>query len=561
MKELGASDHSGAPSPSKPLGKRKENMQARRLRVLGISSWENKTYDGKEASPDGSKTVKRRRQVLQAQRAHRDRTQSYIEELETEVFRLRRLTSRKEEDMESGQEKYSSSTDNETGSLYGISLSTLTQGFRRQIAPGVFEPLKSMSSANGLQVPAIPRTVETHDSLTRMMFSNFSENIAHTLVLNDHSNGYRVMVLPLASENALVRCALLAASACHLSLQQPYFRLPASNLRSIAIRKLSAVSNQPNVPRETVLAAITLLLVADMTSGGSQFEILFNMATLWIDGTRSQHSELQSPLMEFLEDQVATMELCARPILPRQDHVRHDAGFDAHSLGAYTPEQMSRVFSASEVAVKIACMMHANRLMFGAAANANGLVEDLRVIVGEIPPGAPTEMSLAWVYFVAAAESLTASDRNFFARRLMRLYTEEFWGKSNLAIVDELCSDEIVGNYTLHGQRRGKEAIKTMLLDFKKAFPDLAMRPYGPAPMIAEGDYVVTRWIGGGKHTGPAFDDLPLGRLATANSGREIRFTGTTIYTLKDGKIVEETGEEAALVALQQLGILPYKLP
>lgn len=79
--------------------------------------------------------------------------------------------------------------------------------------------------------------------------------------------------------------------------------------------------------------------------------------------------------------------------------------------------------------------------------------------------------------------------------------------------------------------------------------------------MIAESDYVVTRWIGGGTHTGPAFDDLPLGQLSTANTGREISFTGTTIYTLRDGKIVEETGEEAALTALQQLGILPFSIP
>ncbi|PNP44454.1 hypothetical protein TGAMA5MH_03800 [Trichoderma gamsii] len=75
--------------------------------------------------------------------------------------------------------------------------------------------------------------------------------------------------------------------------------------------------------------------------------------------------------------------------------------------------------------------------------------------------------------------------------------------------------------------------------------------------MIAEYDYVVVRWIGGGKHTGPAFDDLlPLGRLPGQNTGRIIQFSGTTIYTLKDGKIIEEVAEEGALTALQQLGIL-----
>lgn len=73
--------------------------------------------------------------------------------------------------------------------------------------------------------------------------------------------------------------------------------------------------------------------------------------------------------------------------------------------------------------------------------------------------------------------------------------------------------------------------------------------------MIAEQDYVVVRWIGGGQHTGVAFDDLPMGRLPM-NTGRTIQFSGTTIYTLKGGKIIEEMAEEGALTALQQLEIL-----
>ena len=74
--------------------------------------------------------------------------------------------------------------------------------------------------------------------------------------------------------------------------------------------------------------------------------------------------------------------------------------------------------------------------------------------------------------------------------------------------------------------------------------------------MIAENDYVVTRWIGGGKHTGVAFADLPAGKLASPNTGKVIHFSGTTIYTVKNGKITEEIGEEGALMALQQLGIV-----
>lgn len=62
-------------------------------------------------------------------------------------------------------------------------------------------------------------------------------------------------------------------------------------------------------------------------------------------------------------------------------------------------------------------------------------------------------------------------------------------------------------------------------------------------------------WDGGGTHTGPAFADLAIGAI-TANTGKKIRFTGTTMFRMEKGKIMEEMGEEGALRALSQLGIV-----
>ena len=73
--------------------------------------------------------------------------------------------------------------------------------------------------------------------------------------------------------------------------------------------------------------------------------------------------------------------------------------------------------------------------------------------------------------------------------------------------------------------------------------------------MIAEGDYVVGRWEGGGTHTGPAFSDFLMGSLP-ANTGRKMRFTGTTVLKLQDGKIVEEIGLDDGVAALTQLGLI-----
>ena len=130
----------------------------------------------------------------------------------------------------------------------------------------------------------------------------------------------------------------------------------------------------------------------------------------------------------------------------------------------------------------------------------------------------------------------------------------EFWGKTcNLAVVDELASPDMLLQYSLHEPRRGRDDIKAFMTDFRAAFPDLNF--WGTADLIAEGDYVVGRWAGGGTHTGPAFSDFLVGSL-TANSGRTMRFTGTTVLKIRDGKIVEEIGLDDGVTALEQLGLI-----
>ena len=86
-----------------------------------------------------------------------------------------------------------------------------------------------------------------------------------------------------------------------------------------------------------------------------------------------------------------------------------------------------------------------------------------------------------------------------------------------------------------------------------EAFPDLEFG--GAADLIAEGDYVVGQWKGGGTHTGPAFSDFLVGSLP-AKSGRKMRFTGTTVLRIENGKVKEEIGLDDGVTALQQLGIL-----
>jgi predicted ester cyclase len=51
--------------------------------------------------------------------------------------------------------------------------------------------------------------------------------------------------------------------------------------------------------------------------------------------------------------------------------------------------------------------------------------------------------------------------------------------------------------------------------------------------------------------------DLPLGGLPQGNTGKVMRFTGTTLLKLQDGLIVEEIGLDDGVTVLKQLGLIP----
>ena len=139
-------------------------------------------------------------------------------------------------------------------------------------------------------------------------------------------------------------------------------------------------------------------------------------------------------------------------------------------------------------------------------------------------------------------------------KEIVGRWFKEFWGNPwNPKIVDELAAPDILLQYSLHAPRRGRDDVRAFMAAFRDAFPDLNF--WGTADLIAEGDYVVGRWEGGGTHTGPAFDDFIVGSLP-ARSGRKMRFTGTTVLRVTGGQIAEEVGLDDGATALQQLGIL-----
>jgi predicted ester cyclase len=89
----------------------------------------------------------------------------------------------------------------------------------------------------------------------------------------------------------------------------------------------------------------------------------------------------------------------------------------------------------------------------------------------------------------------------------------------------------------------GLDGLREAFQRFRATFPDLHITP---EQMIAEGDLVAARWTATGTHSG----DL-AGITAT---GTPVRWSGTDMYRLVDGRIVEWWRNDDFVGLLHQLG-------
>jgi steroid delta-isomerase-like uncharacterized protein len=128
-----------------------------------------------------------------------------------------------------------------------------------------------------------------------------------------------------------------------------------------------------------------------------------------------------------------------------------------------------------------------------------------------------------------------------------RRWSEELWGRGNLAVADEI----IAPDYVRHDPgdpfpARGPEDVKRIVTMLRSMLPDFRIQLEA---MIAEGDIVVSRY------TATATDTK--GYMGMPPTGKTIRTSAIQIFRFANGRIVESWAARDDVGTLRQLGHLP----
>lgn len=131
-------------------------------------------------------------------------------------------------------------------------------------------------------------------------------------------------------------------------------------------------------------------------------------------------------------------------------------------------------------------------------------------------------------------------------KALARRLIEDFWGKGNFDVADEIMGLNYVNYNPPPGIPVDRDGYKEWGAMFRSGFPD---QQAVAEEIIAEGDRVVTRWSTSGTHQGE-FMGIPA-------TGKRINVSGITIVRVVDGLIIEDWTEMDAMGMMQQLGVIP----
>lgn len=132
-------------------------------------------------------------------------------------------------------------------------------------------------------------------------------------------------------------------------------------------------------------------------------------------------------------------------------------------------------------------------------------------------------------------------------------YLEECFAKSDLGLIDELFAPEVSGrNFPFFPKGvRGREQVRREIRNLHSAIPKLWIKILD---VVAEDDTVVVRRTIGGKQEGPWMGKIPP-------TGKQVEWTGISIYTIVNGKIADIVEVDDGLALLYQIDALAMWKP
>ena len=107
-------------------------------------------------------------------------------------------------------------------------------------------------------------------------------------------------------------------------------------------------------------------------------------------------------------------------------------------------------------------------------------------------------------------------------RRYIELYNERAWDELKKLLTDDYVHHSNADELTAAQFVRGAEWIIARIPEFRVEILDL----------VAEDDRVAVRFVGRGTHAASMFGEAP--------SSRPVAWLGTTVFTIRDGRIVED---------------------
>jgi len=153
------------------------------------------------------------------------------------------------------------------------------------------------------------------------------------------------------------------------------------------------------------------------------------------------------------------------------------------------------------------------------------------------------------VLLVFVSGCMDESERN---KTIVKKSHEEIWSKGNVALIDELYTQDFVCHFLVGQEWKGREGLAEQVISHRKSFPDWHEKV---VRLMAEDDYVVAHFVSSGTNKGRFAGNAPTGRRA--------RIHEIAIYRLEGGLIAEQWGFPDIQGLSYQLGIAapPTNMP